>query len=547
MYRQKWMLRSKHIFSFRKMLQFSSKKHEYLTALLVALVFWFLLFISSGSLFSGYHFTDDHEIAAIHYDFVHHRSELFEVMKQWLKADHLSGRFRPFYYIHRITEARIFGMNLFLWSFYTGMLAVLTTFFLFAFGRFLRLSFVAAIVLAFLTTLGAQSAIWWQLGPAETIGTFLLSVALFFAGLSATQDQHQARYQSGFVIAAILMSLCKESLVVAIPAIAFMQVWLSHVNSTKSWFQAIKDNQLALTVLSLIFLIELFFIKYFVGLRGTGYAGVEGTSFSRIFLVAKTLSHYGSGWLILFTIALILIINYRSNIDRSIRSLMNASYPSVLLFILLVLPQLIVYAKSDISQRYLLPAVLGYSLLIALLYQYFQANYKSLSYIVLGLITVSLVINLNVAWNAARVFANEGRSTHALLKTIEMNTKVDESIGLITHPLVYVEWNLSIKRYLSYIAHRDNLYLGTYSPQKDQYFMKALAIYERKNLEQLSNKEQIQCITVFPELNNAFLRRSADWFVKTNYQAYVFDNFNRNLNPDSKIYLYCKKPEIQPR
>lgn len=523
------------------MLQFSSKKHEYLTALLVALVFWFLLLISSGSLFSGYHFTDDHEITAIHYDFVHHHSGLFEVMKQWLKADHLSGRFRPFYYIHRIIETRIFGMNLFLWSSYTGILAALTTFFLFTFGKFLKLSFVAATILAFLTTLGAQSAVWWQLGPAETIGAFLLSVALFFAGLSATQAQYQVLYQSGFVVAAILMSLCKESLVVAIPAIAFMQVWLSRVNSTKSWLQAIKDNQLTLTVLSLICLIEIFFIKYFVGLRGTGYAGVERASFSRILLVAKTLSHYGSGWLILLAIALILIVNYRSKATHSMRSLISAACPSVLLFILLVLPQLIVYAKSDISQRYLLPAVLGYSLLIALLYQYFQANYKTLSYVVLGLITVSLVINLSIAWNAARVFANEGRSTHALLKTIEMNTKVGEPIVLITHPLVYVEWNLSIKRYLSYIARRNNLYFGTYSPQRDYYFTKALEIYEQKSLEQLSNKDQIQCITVFPELNNAFLKRSADWFVKSNYQAYVFEGFNRNLNPNSEIHLYCKK------
>nr|WP_290227298.1 hypothetical protein [Trichocoleus desertorum] len=495
----------------------------------------------SGSLFSGYHFTDDHEITAIHYDFVHHHSNLFEIIKQWLLADHLSGRFRPFYYAHRIVETRLFGVNLFLWSIYTGMLAVLTTFFLFIFGKFLNLSFSAAIALAFLTTFGAQSAIWWQLGPAETVGLFLLSSSLFFAGLSATTNQHKRFCQSGFVISTVLMSLCKESLVVAIPAIAFIQVWLSYRNSAKTWRRAIQDNQLSLAVLGLVGLTELFFIKYFLGLRGTGYAGVEKTDFSKLSLVAKTLNHYGSGWIILLAIALILIANRKSNLQQSTWSLLKTAYAPILLFILLVVPQLVVYAKSGISQRYLLPAVLGYSLLIALLYQHFQNNHKSLSDIVLGLITVSLAINLSLAWNAARIFAAEGQSTQVLLETIEKNTEINEPILLITHPLAYVEWNLSIKRYLNYISKRNNLYLGIYSPRKDQYFTKAVEIYEQKTLEQLSNKDQIQCIIVFPELNNAFLRRSADWFVKTNYQAYAFGNFNRNLNPNSEIHLYCKK------
>ncbi|MBD2097436.1 hypothetical protein H6F90_20260 [Trichocoleus sp. FACHB-591] len=523
------------------MLQLSSKKHEYVTALLIALVVWFSLFMSSGSLFSGYHFTDDHEITAIHYSFVHHQSDLFEVIKQWLVADHLSGRFRPLYYIHRIIETRIFGINFFLWSLYTGILAALTTFLLFVFGKFLKLSFSAAIVLAFLTTLGAQSAIWWQLGPAETIGFFLLSVALPFAGLSAAKSQQKMLYQSGFLVSTILMSLCKENLVVAIPAIAFIQVWLSRTNGSKTWLQAIKDNQFSLAVLGLVCLAELLFIKYFLGLRGTGYAGVEKINFSRILLVTKTLSHYSSGWIILSAIVLIFTINYKTNLKQSARLLLKTIYYPFFLFILLILPQLVVYAKSDISQRYLLPAVFGYSVLISLLYQHAKDNYKALDNIVLGLITLSLAINLSLAWNAACVFAAEGRSTQVLLKTITENTEVNQPILLITHPLVYVEWNLSIKRYLSYIAHHDNLYLGTYSPQKDQYFRKALEIYEQKSLEQISNKHQVQCIVVFPELNNAFLKRSSDWFVKTNYQAYVFGNFNRNLNPNSEIHLYCKK------
>ena len=189
------------------------KKYDYLTVFLFILIFWFLIFITSGSLFSGYHFTDDHEIAHINYNFTVEKLGIFEVSSQWIHNDLLTGRFRPFYYIHRILQTRLLGINFAWWSLYTGMLGVFTTFFLFMFGRSINFSIREALLFSFLITLGAQSAVWWQLGPAETIGTFLLAGALVFAAVSERANKYKILYEflCGFLV--LIMSLSKESFI----------------------------------------------------------------------------------------------------------------------------------------------------------------------------------------------------------------------------------------------------------------------------------------------------------------------------------------------
>ena len=96
------------------------------------LIFWFLFLILSGSLFSGYQLVDDHEILTIHNQLVSSSNNVLLVSKNIITSDlEATGRFRPFYYIHRILETRFFGTNFLLWHVYTGLLTVLTSFFFF--------------------------------------------------------------------------------------------------------------------------------------------------------------------------------------------------------------------------------------------------------------------------------------------------------------------------------------------------------------------------------------------------------------------------------
>lgn len=525
------------------------KKHQYLTAFLIFLVFWFLIFIVSGSLFSGYHFTDDHELVTFH-----HRlkdTNIFELMLQWFRKDHDLGRFRPFYYVHRIIQAQILGFNLLIWSIYTGLFAVFTTFFLFVFARLIQFSFLEALLFGLLTTVGPQAAIWWQLGPAETIGMLLFSATLLLAVRSTQPGKYRVLYEVLFIAVALLTSLSKESFVMMLPAIAFTKVWVFQKLRSVSWRQACLANVIPLGILGITFGLETWFIKAVVGANSqVGSSSLERLNLPNLLNTAAQLNEFGPGWLLFVSLVLAILahgdrnhLSWRTFAHSIIPTLKDLSAP-IILSSLIICSQAVLYTLSSygISQRYLLPGILGYAWLIVWLYRYVKLRWPDLSKVILFLIALSLAIKLSLVWGAVRVYAREGESTTALLRSIEAQTTATDKIALITHPRAYLEWNFSIKQYLTHISDRRNLYLGTYSAQETSYYQELLGVYEQKALDTLSDKRDLQCIIVFPELNRAFLKRSHDWFVEDQYQLTVFENFNRNLNEDSTIHLYCKKP-----
>jgi hypothetical protein len=505
---------------------------------IVILVFWLLILITSGSLFSGYHFTDDHEIVAMNYDLKIDKINIIELFIQWIKRDLISGRLRPFYYIHRIIETRVFGLNFTLWSIYTGLLGVFTTFFLFLFGKLINFSTQEALLFSFLTTLGTQSAIWWQLGPAETIGSFLLSVTLVLAVLSE-KENHKLLYEILLIVLVLMMSLSKESFILIIPAIAFIKIWMSHHFQTISWQQAIVQNFLSIALLGSILLSEIIFLIFFLGLTpDIGYAGIDKFSISRIISAAKELHEAGDGWILLASLLAILVLSMRNSFPAILRTLKSLClYLS--LFFLVAFPQIVLYAKSGISHRYILPGIIGYSFLLIALYSLLNRKYRLVTKLILVLILISLGLKFTLAWEAAHSFALEGKSTNALLETIEKNTTGNDPILIVTNPTIYYEWSFSIKKYLGYVSQRNNLYLNIYGNPQSKFYREVESFYNFKNLDKINNKIEPYCIVTFPEMKKIFLKNSSNLLLLKNYKEYKFNHFNRNLNKNSSIYLYC--------
>ncbi|OCQ92452.1 hypothetical protein BCD67_07285 [Oscillatoriales cyanobacterium USR001] len=506
-------------------------------------------------MFSGYHFTDDHEIAHINYNLTVQKLGIFEVSSQWIHNDLLTGRFRPFYYIHRILETRLLGVNFVWWSLYTGMLAVLTTFFLFIFGKLIRFSISEALLFSFLTTLGSQSAVWWQLGPAETIGTFLLAVALVFAAaqitgrdtalpcpyiLSTWNKVYKSLYETLFIFFVLIMSLSKESFILMIPAIALIKVWMSRHLKSLSWQQSLKKNSLSISILGVFFIVEILLVKFYIGLTPEiGYAGVEGFSLSKTITATQNLSQAGYWWIILASF-IGMRLTIKPPYSQSLPQILNVLYFPIILLLLVAVPQILLYAKSGIAQRYILPGILGYAFLIISLYNYLNKTYQFAAKLILFLIMISLSFNLIVAWDAAHTFAREGISTNALLRTIEARNKVNDQILIVSNPHLSYEWSLSIKKYLNYVSNRNNLYFHSYVNKNNFFLKKVESFYDYQTLDKIKNTVDVQCVVLFPGQKNIFLRNSS-WFLTDKFKEYEFGNFNRNLNKNTKIYLYCKK------
>lgn len=511
-------------------------RSSYLKVFIVIFLFWFFILFTSGSLFSGYHFTDDHEIVDIYHNINFLQVNLLEEIVKRINNDLFEfHRFRPFYYVHRVIQTKIFGINWLVWSVHTGFLGVLSTFFIFTFCRIIKFSLLQALLFTSITVLGSQSAIWWRLGPAETLGMFLLSVVLLLIAISVKIDDRKFLFEFLFIIFTILMSLCKESFVVTIPAILFIKIWLySEINST-SIQQSLKDNRLSIVVLALTCLVEIVLIKIFVGTE-FGYAGLEINFINLI----KSIRGYGYGpTLLLITLSTIALLSIKN------KRVYSPSYKNVyylyILFFIIVLPQIVIYTKTGIYERYILPGILGYSFLIAGLIKFFAKQLNILSKLIALIIIITLLSRVNMAFYSATNFAEEGRNTTALLRTIEANTVPSSPILIVVNPWSHYEWSVSIQRYLNYVAKRSNLYLVTYGSKNTDFFTnvfldveKSLSFlepkiiekyYEYRTIEKVKNKKNIQCIIVFPNLSNDFLKNSSDWFSLKDYKENKFDTF----------------------
>ncbi|OLP15651.1 hypothetical protein BST81_25195 [Leptolyngbya sp. 'hensonii'] len=526
------------------------QRHPNWTAFLLIGLFWAVVLTSSGALFSGYHFMDDHEIAAIHYSLTVQKTPFWEMVSQWLQADYGQSRFRPVYFIGRIIETKVLGLNFWFWSTYKGLLGVLTAYCLFLFARLLQFTWGEAMLFVALTTLGSQSAIWWQLGPAETQAMAFLGLSLLALALAAA-NRYRLWAEMAFFGFTLLLSLTKESFIVVIPALIMLKVGLTMRLGGYSWLQSLQRNLLTALMLLECFGLEILFIYTALGREPSGTSPPLGMLLAAL----GSLHQRGPGWILLLGLLIIVLkgmamipivgpivdpVLARFHRHDVAGNVTPWHITIVGFYILWVLPQAILYS-GELTQRYLLPGVLAPVLVSLYLYRWLKQHYPSLRLLLLVLMGLSLCLRLGTVGQASVRYALEGKSTTALLSTIQTRTTPTDPILLVTNPRNYLEWNLSFKRFLTDALDRPNLYFSTYTAPQAAYMERLRQWYNFRSLEKLSDKQRIGCITIFPLLHPAFLRRSKSWFQPERYQQFVFGNFNRNRDPNSEIYLYCKK------
>jgi hypothetical protein len=372
----------------------------------------------------------------------------------------------------------------------------------------------------------------------ETSGVFFLSVALIFTVLSVKNSKNKLLYELLLIASTLLMSLSKESFTLVIPAIVFIKIWQFRNFNSCSWRQSINNNALSLLIILLIFFSELLHIKHLIG-TDIGYAGVTWLNFPRILRAVYYLTSPRQifGLIILVAFILIILINRHNSLDSRVFLMKILSSPSFILFILIVLPQVLLYAKSGFANRYLVPGILGYSILTVQLYRDIYKNSIVLGILVSLLIILCLVAKFCEAWHVAHDFTIEGKTTRELLNLVEKNTVINDHFLIVANPFVYREWAFSIGIYLNYLEKRNNLYLVTYGSQHSDFttntfgqeeqrlgFLNAEALKRAyKSLNEIKEKELIHCIIVPLKLKYDFLISSSGWFNIQYFDEYAFD------------------------
>ena len=415
-----------------------NRKDKIVIISLVLLVFLFLLI--SKTLNSGYHFVDDHEVIKIKNDLK--SSSLCTVSKNWVKEDlNNNGRFRPFYYIHRVVETKILGSDFFLWSLYNAILLCLALIFFYLAMRNLKFDLGESIAFLIITFIGPQSSVWWRLGPGESLGMALLGFSFYFMSKSLYKRNYQL-YNILFILFLILSSLTKESFLIIIPAITVFKIWNEKTYIWSSLKESVSKN-IVLVVPLTIFAIELFIIKYFVGMA---YSGLDAHLISNVTSILSTTYHFVNSYLNLLIVGLLLLIvnRYIKNPPKSINLL------SLIFFMLILAPNIVLYAKSGLIERYLLPSSLGLGFFVASIIKGIDKDQLWYKKIVLTIITISFLPFIFSSCTDAIKFSKEGYSTKRLLSAVSTNYRKGSQLMVIVDPVESYEKSVSLQTYLFY-------------------------------------------------------------------------------------------------
>lgn len=509
-----------------------------LIALLLFFVFWFSFLAITGTLNSGYHFRDDHEIVKINK--IIEENGFVNTLKTYIKSD-FKIRLRSFYWFYRVVLVQILGKNFFLWSLHHAILASLTSYLLFLFIRIQGHTYLNSLLFPFLILIGSQTAIWWRLGPAETVGFSCLSAALFFLANSVFRNKY---YQLFISIAfLILATLTKESFILFIPAFVFIFLWFKHKSNTElPIYRIIWGNLVVIIVMGLIPILELYIIRYYIG-TNNGYAGVDSSFETKYFInyIINYLKQSPYFYIIIFGFILFLI-NLKNRKDHFLTLMLRKPFLfNIVILILIIFPQFILYFKSGIDERYLLPFVFGFAFFIYFILNEFKVINKK-GFLFRRAYVLSIIIGLVSffgcdAYPNAKDFARDGKATNSFMISIYKYSRSNDSVLVVLNTYANYEVANSLYLYLTIEKNVSNIYFYPLVTKSDDEFEKLLTHYFLRDfnnvlVNDISNN--FSCIAVLPFSGNSEVKSRLD--KNRFYQRENFDDltlYARKLNYNS--------------
>ncbi|MFG0261181.1 MAG: hypothetical protein ACF788_02180, partial [Novipirellula sp. JB048] len=417
---------------------------QVVTALAVMVIVFFGL---AGTINSGYHFTDDHELLRFNEEL---STKSFPTVAAETILQDLEIRFRPLYYLHRVGQAKIFGTHFVVWSIYHICLLAIALWSFYAGMRNLSYSISESLCFLVVALVGAQMEVWWRLGPSETLGTTLLGLSFYFMTRHAGMA---TRNRSLFCFFLIGASLCKESFLVVIPAFVVFKIWHDKAEQQVTLRQSLQNNAMLMVPLATM-LLSLLVIVFAVGTKEIGYAGLESNLTSLAKGIHLILRYHLIAYETLIAIFLVLLYIELKDERRWLSSLRSVMLPLTFAGLIIV-PNVILYAKSGMGGRYYLPTTIGIAFFTAALMRATRIRLSWLSTLFAAFILLWGTGQGFDAFLAARRFTLEGAQTKELVSEIRNNNNASARILLVADPVLSHEWSISLKTYLSTVEHID--------------------------------------------------------------------------------------------
>ncbi|HJA93706.1 MAG TPA: hypothetical protein H9717_11445 [Candidatus Eisenbergiella merdipullorum] len=453
------------------------KVNEVIIAGVISLIYVFSVLLFSGTLFSGYHLVDDHEILSYVTAFQNGTYSWKTIFTTGIFDYFAEGiRFRPLYITLRLLRSWFFGTNYIAWYITVGMEVVSCLILAYCIvrkmgGRVLQAGLVSTLIVT-----GEQSEIWWRLGPQEPTG--LLCCLWCMLAIKKYEESPKLSKGLGVVLASFLMAASKESFTILLPSMGLFCIACDFLESHyhNLWDgikKTFKKNIWIFLGMFLIFCINIYVIVYKVGLLSIGYAGIDreaGVS-GYIIMIQGMLKWdslrvyegiFGVS-VILLLISLICGWRGKQQIEKTSFVKKIGKLLLGLTMLSIVMGQLVLYARSGMSVRYLIPASVGFIFFVFHVMLTEMSN-KYCRGVLMGVGYLTLIFLYLGVWQDGRDYALQGRLLNNCFATVEKDLEREDNIIICINDetnnsfALYVDINLGMKHVYSW-----NEEMGFYS------------------------------------------------------------------------------------
>jgi hypothetical protein len=397
-----------------------SSTFEKMIDLVCGIVIFAAIILGSGSLWSGYHLVDDHTFIGISHRL--QAESLMDVIRSQIIYD-LSIRFRPLYNVEIVLKSRLFGADMFWWMLLSMVEGILVFYLFCRIARNMKATRLEAFMFSGLLVFGEQFAPWYRAANQENTGMLLAAVVLFL--ITALYDQngkkviHRKWYYTGIIAVGILSSLQKEAFVLMLPAYFMLMLVLEkEQNPGEGIVKNVCNKIIILVLYTIVFVLEIYVIIFVVGTNKIGYAGFSSQSPLMSYISGiETSLMVNMRWITLTgVIAVFLLVMYMIIGHRSGKVVPYTGY--ILLALYILGTQLILYAKSGMSGRYMLPYMIGWAVLFVIVMFRILRNNWVLYWSYMTLCTALLILGLVSGFLGAREWTVKGEHAGSLLSTL---------------------------------------------------------------------------------------------------------------------------------
>lgn len=405
---------------------------ECIAVLALAVILVYGILQRSGTLTSGYHFLDDHELIRMEQAFQNGAVTLDHAVKNCVVND-LAIRFRPFYWVERVIGTYFFGSELLYWNYYTAVKGVMAFCLLYWMARFLKYNRIVSALVPCVVMLGDQFMPWFRSANQESTGVLLAAFVLCMIAAQSYCRKYTAWYYNIPIVAgAVLCGLVKESFTLFMPVFIGVKFWLEYWDIEKEpekgrFMKCLKSNLIPGGIIFLAMAVNVWMILFRVGTDKIGYAGFDQETALWVYRqgIINSLFDYTKLYTDMGIVILLLaIVCYRAMDKRNLKKQAGLA----LIAGCAMAVQLVAHAKSGMAVRYMLPYTIAYVFLFVFVaYHFFEKD--RVQRIVFYMVLLWLAGNgARSAYMQAEGYTQTGRDVSLLLNEACTRTQEDESI-----------------------------------------------------------------------------------------------------------------------